>query len=251
MEIKTNHKIISPIQHGLEIEIPGAEFGKYITKAVKWFRSNIIIDGFRKGKAPDAAVRAQVGEKRIKERAAEMLAADAFDQAGKDLEKKPITPPEFDIEDVNDGEPIKFKVTYYIEPPTPDGLAKEIRDKHYPEIIMPEDIFPEGPPNIQSTGPNPLSPETLRNLPGLNLGDKFIPNPLPNIPSPQKAVPVADPAKLEIPDPEKLTKPPDVLPRLPKRLQDLKEEMKRKDKQKELGSKLPAAENAVKPNTSE
>ena len=249
MEIKTNHKIISVVQHGLEIEIPGMELGKYIPKAVRWFRSNIIIDGFRKGKAPDAAVRAQVGEKRIKQRAAEMLAADAFDQAAKDLEKKPITPPEFDIEDVKDGEPIKFTAKYYIEPPTPDELAKEIRDKHYPEIIRPDDIFPEGPPNIQSTGPNPLSPETLRNLPGLNLGDKFIPNPLPNIPSPQKAARLTEPPKLEIPDPEKLTKPPDILPRLPKRLQDLKEEMKRNETPKEQQAEAPPTESGDEPET--
>lgn len=219
MELKSELKKTSVIQHTLEIEVAWAELEKFVPKAVKWFRGNISIDGFRKGKAPDAAIRGQVGEKHVRERAAEMLAGEAFDKASKDLEKTPIAPPKINIEDIIPGEPIKFTAEYYIQPPSPKDITKEIRDEHYPEIIKPEDIFPDGPPGIQSTGPYPLSPDALKDIPGLNLADQFIPNPLPQVNDPRKSVAPMEPQKFEIPDPEKIIKQP----RLPKHLQELKE----------------------------
>ncbi len=215
MEIKSNLNQISIVQHKLEMEIAYAELDAFIPKALKWFRKNIIIDGFRKGKAPDAAIRAQLGEKRVRQRAAEILAGEAFELESKKLDKKPLTPASIDVEDIVDGEPVKFSATYYIDPPSPDEITKQIRDDHYPEIINPEDVFPEGPPGIQSHGPYPLSPDALKNIPGLKLSDQFIPNPIPTMPDPRKASQPPDTNKIDIPDPEKLTN-------LPKPVSDIK-----------------------------
>ena len=52
-------------------------------------------------------------------------------------------------------------------------------------------------------------------IPALNLGDNFIPNPLPQSPNPQSAVPNVVPKAPEIPDPQELAKPPDVKPKFP------------------------------------
>jgi len=99
-------KEISPIQHELEIEIPWDEVEKRIPDAVREFQAVAEIKGFRKGKAPPKVVRAHTGEKRVLQAAAERAASDAFSQAGKDLEKKPIAPPRLDLGDIKEGEPL-------------------------------------------------------------------------------------------------------------------------------------------------
>ena len=75
------HKEINPIQHELRIEFVWEEVEKRIPEILNEFKENTDIKGFRKGKAPENVVRAQIGEKRILERAAEKAAYDAFNEA--------------------------------------------------------------------------------------------------------------------------------------------------------------------------
>ncbi len=103
MELKTKHRILSPIQHELEVEAPWAEVEKRIPDVVREFGASASIDGFRKGKAPHQVVRARVGEERILKRAAELVAGEAFSEAAQTLEKKPLAPPELDIGEVTPG----------------------------------------------------------------------------------------------------------------------------------------------------
>jgi len=242
MKLKVDSTTRSPLQHRLEIEVAWEELEKRIPQAVAWFKQNASIKGFRKGKAPDNVVRAHIGEKRILERAAEMLAGEAFEQAAKDLEKKPIAPPKIELGEIKPGEPAKFTATYYVEPPDPETLAKEIREKHYPGMPSPEDVFPDGPPGIQTHGPFGVSPEALKKIPGLSLGDKFIPDPLLKAPDPQSAIPTTPSKPPDLPDPEQLVKPPDVHPKVP----ELTEEMK-----KELESRKPEAADEEQEATAE
>ncbi|MCD6217652.1 trigger factor family protein [bacterium] len=220
MHLKVKHKEINPIQHELKIEFGWEEVEKHIPDILNEFKENTDIKGFRKGKAPENVVRAQIGEKRILERAAEKAAYDAFNEAIKDsasstdsgqevdpTEQKstypqPIAPPEIDLDEIKEGEPVSFTAKYCIQPPDPTKLADEYKKKHTPEIISPEDVFPQGPPNIHSHGPYSVPTDVLRNIPGVDLGDKFIPNASPQIPNPEGNISSQPGTQPEIPDPE-------------------------------------------------
>jgi hypothetical protein len=239
MKIESKHKVISAIQHELTIEFEWEEVESRVPDINKEFKKNSTFDGFRKGKAPESVVRAKVGEKLIWERAAEKAAYDAFNQALKDSREssddspsvpaeigtpdgsksesglpQPIMPPEIKLDELKEGEPVKFTAKYYVQPPDPAKLAEEYQKTKMPELISPDDIFPEGPPNIQSHGPYSVPTDILKNIPGVNLADSFIPKVLPQTANPEAQVPKRTQYQPEIPDPESLIKAPKVKPEI-------------------------------------
>jgi len=188
---KIQHTELNPIKHELRIEFEWAEVEERIEDTLKEFTKNSTIKGFRKGKAPKEVVRTHIGEKRIRERAAEKTAYAAFNEATKNSEStdpteqktaypQPLTPPEIKLNDIVEGEPVKFTATYYSNPPDGQKLADEYKKKHMPEFthkfedsrmggtrfISPEDVFPQGPPNIQSHGPYSVPTDVLKGIPG-------------------------------------------------------------------------------------
>jgi hypothetical protein len=234
MQLKTTHKELNPIKHQVEIEFPWDEVEKRIPEIIAEYRQNTEIKGFRKGKAPDGAVRAQIGEKKILDRAAEKAAYDAFNEAIKDIEKKPIIPPIINLDDIEKDKPVKLIAKYYVEAPNPAKLAKDAQKTNMPEIISPEDVFPSGPPGIQSHGPYGVSLDALKSIPGVNLSDSFIPNVNMKIPDPAKIIPDPPKAKTEIPDPEDLMRPVHKTPTIPKIAEsDTKENEKQEDNHRE------------------
>ena len=136
MDLKTTHKSLSPVEHELEIEVPWNEIEKRIPDVINELKPNVEIDGFRKGKAPNRVIRTHVGEKRILQRAAEITAGEALNEAIQQLDKKPLAPPDLDLGEIAPDEPLKFKVKYFIEPPRPEELVKEISAKHRPDPTM-------------------------------------------------------------------------------------------------------------------
>jgi hypothetical protein len=150
--------------------------------------------------------------------------------------KKPITPPEIDLDEIIEGEPIKFTAKYYIQPPEPDKLAAELKNKNMPYLINPEDIFPQGPPNIHSHGPSGVSIEAIKSIPGVNLADSFIPRVIPNITDPQSMIPKISNPDQQLPDPEQLITPPQVKPSIPQVLEDIQKKMEEDKVDKEEAS---------------
>lgn len=182
MRIKIKHKEINPIQHELRIEFEWGEVEKRIPETLEEFKKNTNFKGFRKGKAPENVVRAQIGDKRILEHAAQKAAYDAFNQAIKDssqdnsqdsdmhnrmlpgdaisqMEKTqglnlhpPIIPPEIKLDELHEGEPVSFIAHYYVEAPDPHKLAQEQKKKQMPEMSSPKVNLPEGSPDLENHG---------------------------------------------------------------------------------------------------
>ena len=63
MKFNARHTELTLIQHQLDIEVPWDEFEKFIPKSLEWFRTNVEIPGFRKGKASIHAVRSKIAER--------------------------------------------------------------------------------------------------------------------------------------------------------------------------------------------
>jgi len=71
------------------------------------------IPGFRKGKAPRTIVEQYLGKTGMMEDAVEHMAPDAYEQAVKELELKPIARPEIQLEKL---EPVTYKMVIPLEP---------------------------------------------------------------------------------------------------------------------------------------
>ncbi len=197
MRLKINHKEINPIQHELRIEFEWEEVEKRIPETLKEFKKNTSIKGFRKGKAPENVVRAQIGEKRIHEQAAEKAAYDAFNQVMKNSNQddtqdsddhkgilpadaisqmdkikessfpQPIIPPEINLDEIKEGEPVSFIAKYFTQPPDPHKIAEEHKKKHMPEMFSSKAGLPVGSPDLQSHGLYSNPADVLENLSGM------------------------------------------------------------------------------------
>lgn len=224
MNFKSNHSVVTPVQHKLEIEVPWEELKERIPKAVAWFTPRVAVKGFRKGKASENVVRSKIGEKEILKRAGEILAGDAYKEAIKEIEQQPIMSPKLDYEDIEEGKPLKFTATYYVQPPDAQTVTKEIQKKYYENIPDTDSVMQSNPVNIQHHGGHPVAPDVLKNIPALNITDNFVPNPLPQTPNPQAQTQSPEIITPDSLDPEKMVQHPDVRSHIPKSEIDMSEE---------------------------
>jgi hypothetical protein len=171
----------SPLRHVVRVTIPGEETVAYITKALDELSKDAVIPGFRKSRASREGIRAHFGEKRVREVAAEILARDAFNQVSNSLDKKPITPPEFDLPELNPGEDYTFTASYYIQPPDPQALAKEIAEAHLSGHPYHGQIPPQHTPQIHTPGLNPFQHQPVTGTPTPRPGEVSLPNQIPGI----------------------------------------------------------------------
>ncbi len=117
-----------------EIEIEGeleAEvFESYFTKAVKNIGENVELPGFRKGKAPENAIIAKVGEMRVLEEMAELALAEHYPKIIEDEKLDVVGRPNIGITKLARKNPLGFKIKSAVLPevnlPNYKKLAKDV-----------------------------------------------------------------------------------------------------------------------------
>ena len=110
---------VNPVdQHkvSITIEIPAEEVNKGFTQAVKRIAGQVNIPGFRKGKAPRKILEMNYGKEAIAEEAFEILAGRAYTQALRDNEIIPVSEPEIEREQFEEGKDLIFKATLVKQP---------------------------------------------------------------------------------------------------------------------------------------
>ena len=100
----------------LEIEVDAETLEKGLEKAYRKVVKEVNVPGFRKGKVPREFLEAHFGKEILYEDAMEFVIPDAYEQAIDDLKIEPIAQPEFDISDIQAGQPMQFKVKVAVKP---------------------------------------------------------------------------------------------------------------------------------------
>ena len=100
----------------LEIEVDAETLEKGLEKAYRKVVKEVNIPGFRKGKVPREFLEAHFGKEILYEDAMELVIPDAYEQAIDDLKIEPLAQPEFDISDIQAGQPLQFKVKVAVKP---------------------------------------------------------------------------------------------------------------------------------------
>jgi len=100
----------------LEIEISAETLEGGLEKAYRKVVTQVNLPGFRKGKIPRQFLEAHFGKEILFEDALEAIVPDAFEKAVEELKLHVLAQPEFDIGEINPGQPFTFKAKVAVKP---------------------------------------------------------------------------------------------------------------------------------------
>lgn len=132
----------------LVIEVGAAEFDAAVNKVYNKQKKKINIPGFRKGKAPRKIVEAMFGADVFYEEAVEEVYPDAYTEALKQEDIKPVAYPKLDIVEVGK-EGLTFKALVTVRPEAKLGEYKGITAPKVVEPVTAEDVDKEMQTYIQ------------------------------------------------------------------------------------------------------
>lgn len=98
------------------VELPGEKLEEAIQKAYLKNKSRFSIPGFRKGHVPRKIIEMNYGIEIFYEDAVNMLLPDAYEEAIEELDLEPVAQPEVDVDEIEKGEPVKFKFEVDVRP---------------------------------------------------------------------------------------------------------------------------------------
>ena len=115
----------------LELEIPVEEVSKSSEKVAKEFAKVARVPGFRPGKAPISLIKRRFAEE-IKGEVLQTLVPETVEKAVAEQKLTPVSQPQVDKLEFNEGQPVKFRASFEVLPEFELGDYKDL------EIEMPE-----------------------------------------------------------------------------------------------------------------
>lgn len=100
----------------LTIEVPAEDVGKDLDRAYRKIAQQVRIPGFRKGKVPKQIIDAQIGREAVLGEFLEDSVPGYYRDALRENDLAPITEPDIDVEQLEDGKPLVFTATVEIRP---------------------------------------------------------------------------------------------------------------------------------------
>jgi len=115
----------------LELEIPAEEVSKAAEKVAKEFAKMARVPGFRPGKAPISLIKRRFAED-IKSEVLQNLVPETVEKAVAEQKLSPVSQPQVDKLEFNEGQPVKFRASFDVLPEITLANYKSL------EIEMPE-----------------------------------------------------------------------------------------------------------------
>ena len=98
------------------VEVPPDEFAKDLDRAYRRIAQQIRVPGFRKGKVPRRVIDAQIGREAVLEEFVQDSVPTYYARAIRDKELAPITEPEVNVEQAEEGKPLVFTASMEVRP---------------------------------------------------------------------------------------------------------------------------------------
>lgn len=136
----TQKEQTKPCEISLEIEVETEKVKKAFDAAYREAGKVINVPGFRKGKAPRSILERFVDEDALKERVAEKLVQEVYEDVIKEAEIDPFGTSEYEIVYLTDGEPFKFKAKIPLAPEVKLGKYQGIKVDRLAPAVSDEDI---------------------------------------------------------------------------------------------------------------
>lgn len=141
MQVTTEQ--IDPCKIALTISVDAEVVEVARKKAFQQAVSSLQLPGFRKGKVPPHIAKGYVDDSRVKQRAAETLAPDAYTAAVAEAGIEPFAEPEMEFVEMNDGGPFVFKALVPLRPQVTLGIYKGLALERRRITLAEEDIEKE------------------------------------------------------------------------------------------------------------
>src|SRR3990172_5557120 len=100
----------------LAVEVPAEEFGKDLARAYRKVAQQVKIPGFRKGKVPRQVIDAQLGRDAVLGEFLEDSVRSYYREALREHDLAPITDPDIDLGEVEEGKPLIFTAVVEVRP---------------------------------------------------------------------------------------------------------------------------------------
>jgi trigger factor len=123
----------------LELEIPAEEVTKKIESVAKEFARIANVPGFRRGKAPVSLIRKKFAED-IKGEVLQSLVPERVEKAVAEQKLTPVSQPQVDKLDFNEGQPLKFRAVFEVLPEFELGNYKGLELEMPTMDITDEDV---------------------------------------------------------------------------------------------------------------
>ncbi|NMA95322.1 MAG: trigger factor [Clostridiales bacterium] len=124
----------------LTIEVGADEFEKSIQNAYLKNRKHIMIQGFRKGRAPRQIIERFYGKEIFFEDAASELIPSSYDEAVKETAIEPVAQPEIDIVQIESGKDFIYTAEVVVKPEVELGDYKGIQVQKVENTVTDEDV---------------------------------------------------------------------------------------------------------------
>lgn len=124
----------------LRIEVDESEVTRAIEQGYKKVVRNVIIPGFRKGKAPRKLLELRLGKEPVQKEAMDMLMPKAYSAAVQEMALEPIDQPKVDVEQFEEGKPFVFKATVEVMPEVRLGDYRSVRAEREDFPVTDEDV---------------------------------------------------------------------------------------------------------------
>lgn len=100
----------------LTIEVPPDEFGRDLDRAYRKVAQQVKVPGFRKGKVPRKVIDAQIGREAVLGEFLEDSVPTYYRDALRENDLAPITEPDIDVEQLEEGKALVFTATVEVRP---------------------------------------------------------------------------------------------------------------------------------------
>ena len=124
----------------LNIEVPATEVDKAVKQAVKRIANQVNIPGFRKGHAPRRIIEMNFGKEAVLEEAFEILANQNYTAALRENDIVPVSDPEIERVQFEEGKDLVFKATLTKRPEVTlgdyKGLEAEKQDAKQKNSVL-------------------------------------------------------------------------------------------------------------------
>jgi len=131
----------SPVTVQLTIEVDAPTTQRMFERAVRMLGKGVRVPGFRPGQAPVSALRRMIPEEHLRRAAGELMMEEFIPKALEQEQLEPYRAPSVDIEQLQEGEPFRFRVTVPLRPKVePLGDYRDLRFPIPPQETTDEEV---------------------------------------------------------------------------------------------------------------
>ncbi len=124
----------------LEVKVEKEQFSKAVDRTYRKVAKDVMIPGFRKGKVPRVVLERYVGKDKLYEEAASLMLGEAYPEAVKDAGIEPVSQPEVEIVQAEEGKPLVFKAKVEVKPEVKLGEYKGLEVERPEVSVTPDDV---------------------------------------------------------------------------------------------------------------